>query len=290
MKFAVESISAKQIAPAAVQVEVKLKAEGKDGFAAVHQAAYTIYGDGSIAADNRVDFQGPRFALARIGVRLLLDKKLDRFDYFGRGPMENYADRKRGFDVGLYGGSVKDQQTPYEKPMECGNHEDVRWASLTGADLPGLLAQAEGGLLQASALPYTDEQLTPVEYKIDLPPSTSTVLCLSAKTLGAGSAGCGPRPLSQYIVWPKPTQFSYVLRLLSPGEKPSPQLYRLQTPSRTPVFSAPGTKMSDRSKWKVVSCTSFEEGEGVPENAFDDDPGTFWHSRWSNEPTKNPHE
>jgi beta-galactosidase len=118
----------------------------------------------------------------------------------------------------------------------------------------------------------------------------STVLCLSAKTLGAGSAGCGPRPLSQYIVWPKPTQFSYVLRLLPPGEKPSPQRCRLQTPPRAPVFSRSGVKISDRSKWKVVSCTSFEEGEGDPENAFDDDPGSFWHSRWSGEQTKNPHE
>ena len=49
LKFAVESISAKQIAPAAVQVEAKIKATGKNGFAAIHQSVYTIYGDGSIA-------------------------------------------------------------------------------------------------------------------------------------------------------------------------------------------------------------------------------------------------
>lgn len=290
LKFAAESISAKQIAPAAVQVEVKVKATGKAGFAAVHQARYTVYGDGSLVADNRVDFEGPRVALGRIGVRLSLNPKLDRFDYFGRGPMENYSDRKRGFDVGLYGGSVKDQQTPYEKPMECGNHEDVRWAALTGDGLSGLLARAEGGLLQVSALPYTDEQLTPVEYKIDLPPSNATVLCLSGKTLGVGSAGCGPRPLGMYIVWSKPTQFSYALCLLPPGEKPTPEIGRKPMPPRESAFASSAEQATDRSKWKVVSCTSFEDGEGNPEHAFDGDPESFWHSRWSTEQTKNPHE
>lgn len=290
LKFTAESVSAKQIGPTAVQVDAKVRATGKNGFAAVHQTRYTIYGDGSLAADNQVEFEGPRIALARIGVRMLLDKEFDRFCYFGRGPMENYADRKRGFDVGLYESSVKEQQTPYEKPMECGNHEDVRWAALAAADSLGLFAKAEGGLLQVSALPYTDEQMTPVEYKIDLPPSTVTVLCLSAKTLGAGSAGCGPRPLGQYIVWTKPTQFSYALRLLPPGQKLSPKIGRLQMPPREPAFAPLSQSATDRSKWKVVSCTSFEDGEGNPEHAIDGDPDTFWHSRWSDDPTKNPHE
>jgi beta-galactosidase len=126
---------------------------------------------------------------------------------------------------------VNDQYA-YEKPMERGNHEDIRWAALSGAGLPGLLAQADGDLLQASALPHTDEQMTPIEYKIDLPASQATVLCLSAKTLGVGSNGCGPRPLEQYIVWSQPARFSYVLRLLPVGQKPTPPLGRLPSPAR----------------------------------------------------------
>ena len=43
-----------------------------------------------------------------------------------------YADRKRGSDVGLYTGTVRGNMTPYAKPMENGNHEDVRWAAVTG--------------------------------------------------------------------------------------------------------------------------------------------------------------
>jgi len=47
-------------------------------------------------------------------------------------------------------------------------------------------------LLQVSALPYSDEELMPVEYKIDLPQSNATVWCISHQTLGVGSNGCGP--------------------------------------------------------------------------------------------------
>jgi beta-galactosidase len=230
LKFSVRDLTVAQAGPDAVRVVIDVKADGERGFSASHTAAYTVAGDGSIAVDNEVTFAGPRIVLARLGVRLLLDKRLKQFDFLGRGPMENYADRKRGSDVGLYSVGVGEQYA-YEKPMERANHEDVRWAALTGQRLPGLLAQTDGDFLQVSALPHTDEQMAPVEYKIDLPDSAATVLCLSAKTLGVGSAGCGPRPLDKYIVWSARAKFSYILRLLPVGRKPTPELGRLPPPS-----------------------------------------------------------
>ena len=145
---------------------------------------------------------------------MLLNKQYDQVAYFGRGPMENYCDRKRGFDVGIYQSTVKEQLTPYEKPMECGNHEDVRWAKITSGTGSGLMVQSDSTLLQVSMLPYSDEELEKVEYRIDLPESNSTVFCINYRTLGVGSAGCGPRPLPQYIVLAEPVRFSYILRLL----------------------------------------------------------------------------
>jgi len=64
-----------------------------------------------------------------------------------------------------------------------------------------------------SALPYTDEEMEPVEYKIDLPTSKNTVLIISHKTLGVGTYGCGPIPLEQYRVYGKRTKFNYVISL-----------------------------------------------------------------------------
>jgi len=230
LKYSMVSLRATMAERGAVRVEAVVKAEGKNRFALTHYAAYTIYGDGTIAVDNSVMPQGRRIPLARLGVRMLLDKGLDQFAYFGRGPMENYADRKRGFDMGLYSSSVAKQMTPYAKPMECGNHEDVHWAALTGNGLPTLMAQPDGCVLQVSALPYTDEVMTPIEYTIDLPASSNTVLVLATRTLGVGSAGCGPRPLDNYIVWSEPTTFSYVLRILPPGQKNLPAIGRMAAP------------------------------------------------------------
>lgn len=229
-KWKLVSFAAQQLAPAAVRVSAAVELEGAAGFKLGHTAVYTVYGDGSIAVDNSVNPQGKKIPFARLGVRMLLDPALDQFAYFGRGPMENYADRKRGFDVGLYTSTVRGNMTPYAKPMENGNHEDVRWAAVTGK-AGGLLAQAAaGGVLQAGALPYTDEQMDPVEYTVDLPPSTASVFVIAAKTQGVGSNGCGPRPGDEYIVWSVPATFSYALRLLPAGAK-LPQVGRLQIPN-----------------------------------------------------------
>jgi beta-galactosidase len=350
LAFRTATIRASQAGPATVQVAAVLKAEGKRGFSVTHSALYTVYGDGSIAVDNAVTPEGRRIPLARLGVRLLLNPGLDQFAYLGRGPMENYADRKRGFDLGLYHSSVREQMTPYAKPMECGNHEDVRWAALSGSGLPTLMAQADGGSLQASALPYTDEVMTPIEYTIDLPGSTNTVLILGARTLGVGSNGCGPRPLDPYIVWSEPAAFSYVLRLLPSGQKELPAIGRMAAPqnrikpvvgSRSAggqvslICATPGARIEysadgaawqvyngpfdfaggnlalrataegslpfqgglvldeakgrGHGKWTIVAASSFEPGEGEPIHAIDDDPDTFWHSRWSGEPARPPH-
>jgi beta-galactosidase len=123
-------------------------------------------------------------------MRILLDKKLDWITFFGRGPFENYADRKSAAETGIYSVGVNEQYK-YQKPMERGNHEEVRWAKMSGNGIPSLSITADANLMQFAALPHTDEQMYPVGYKIDLPISNPTVMCISTKTLGVGSASCG---------------------------------------------------------------------------------------------------
>ena len=214
LKWTTQSVAAEQKSSSSVTITIRLLAEGKGNFTVNHNVVYTISGDGSIKSENSFISSNPQQVLARIGVRMFLDKKFDQATYFGRGPMENYADRKRGFDVGIYKSTVKEQLTPYEKPMDCGNHEDVRWAKVTTASGNGLMAQSDSTLLKVSMLPYSDEEMDKVEYRIDLPQSSATVFCISHLTLGVGTAGCGPRPLPQYIVYAAPTSFTYTIRLL----------------------------------------------------------------------------
>jgi beta-galactosidase len=190
-----EDFKVEKIDDYSVKISTAIHAEGRDGFGAYHIATYLISGDGSIKVDNNVQFVGMRINLARIGIQMLLNKDLTHVNYFGRGPQENYADRKSAAEVGIYELEVNNQYE-YEKPMERGNHEDVRWIKFTGNQMPELKITCTN-LMQFSALPHTDEQMVPIAYKIDLPASTSTVFCLSAKTLGVGSASCGPKPLGK---------------------------------------------------------------------------------------------
>ena len=231
LQTTVKELKATQLDDSAVRVDATLLDQGQQGWSATHTAVYTITSDGSIAVKNSFTPAGEKIPLARIGVRLMLNKSLDRFTYLGRGPMENYSDRDRGSDVGLYSSSVQEQLTPYPKPMEAGNHEDTRWAALGGKNLPTLMAVSEGKLMQVSALPLTDEQLDKPAHSVDLPPSTSTVVTLDARTLGVGSNSCGPRPLPQYMVWSEPTDFSYVLRLLPAGAQDYAEAGRTGVPS-----------------------------------------------------------
>lgn len=213
--WVVDDVKSTKLSSGDVVIKVSLAGTGKNNFTVRHKAEYTISGSGVINAVNDIRFSDPKLVLARLGVRMFLSKDFDQFDFLGRGPMENYADRKSGFDIGHYRSSVSEQMTPYEKPMECGNHEDVRWANVTSGNGLGLNVKQVDSSMQVSALPYSDEEMENVEYKIDLPKSNGTVLCISRKTLGVGSNGCGPRPLETCRVYTNPSSFSYQIRLVN---------------------------------------------------------------------------
>jgi beta-galactosidase len=213
LKWTVDNVSYEQKNNDVV-LTAKLQGRGRNGFVVYHNAVYTITGAGTIHVSNNLSFNDSTIALARVGVRMLLKRDFDRFSYYGRGPMENYPDRKAGSDLGIYTGPIRDQLTPYEKPLECGNHEDIRWATLHN-NFASLTVKQTSQPLQVSALPFTDEQLESTEYRIDLPPSTATVLCIDARTLGVGSNSCGPRPLEKYTPRTTKQSFDYTLLLKS---------------------------------------------------------------------------
>lgn len=215
LTWTVRNVSVTQPDPSSVKISAGLTGEGKNGFSVKHDVVYTISGEGVITAQNSVESSNPQQVAGRIGVRMFLGRQFGNVEYFGRGPMENYSDRKRGSDVGLYSNTVAGLMTPYEKPMDAGNHEDVRWVSLTTGEGIGIKAVSDTSLMQFTAIPYSDEEMESTEYRADLPKSDKTVLCLSCKTLGVGSGSCGPRPLPQYIVYCSPVSFTYKIMILN---------------------------------------------------------------------------
>ena len=104
---------------------------------------YTMDADGSLtvltsykAGTNQLP-EMPRF-----GMIFSLNKELDNFDYYGRGPWENYADRNTASFEGIYNSKVADQYVPYTRPQENGYKTDVRWLTLTNNSGNGI--QIEG--------------------------------------------------------------------------------------------------------------------------------------------------
>jgi len=101
---------------------------------------YTINSKGEIKADVAFDFEGKgKFSeIPRIGSNFQMPVEFDQVTYYGRGPHENYWDRKTSAFVGIYSGSVADLAFDYIRPQENGNRSDLRWATLTNTKGVGL--------------------------------------------------------------------------------------------------------------------------------------------------------
>jgi beta-galactosidase len=180
-----------------------------------HQHSYTISPEGRIRADNIFTIDKAIPDLPRLGVVLTLKPGFERLKWFGRGPFENYSDRKRAALVDLYESTVTDQYVPYIMPQEHGNHTDVRWLSLRHQSA-GLLVEAAGPL-EFSASHYTAQDIDSAYHTYDLKPRAEVVLNLDYRQRGLGTESCGPGPLEQYKIKPGRYAWSYSLQPLQAG-------------------------------------------------------------------------
>lgn len=94
----------------------------------------------------------------RFGMQMPMPRSFDRVEYYGRGPVENYSDRKGCANIGLYRQSVDEQFYSYIRPQENGTKSDIRWWKMLNAAGNGIEVVAEAPF-SASALHYTIESL-----------------------------------------------------------------------------------------------------------------------------------
>ena len=149
--------------------------------------------------------------LPRVGVQMVLRPGLENYTWYGRGPWENYPDRKTGSPVGLYAATVTGQYVPYVKPQETGNHQDVKWLALTDQWGGGLIVVGDKPL-SATALHYSISDLATANHINELNPRKETYLSLDAKMLGLGNASCGPGVIDAYCLRPGPVEFGFSIR------------------------------------------------------------------------------
>ncbi|MBK9567087.1 MAG: DUF4981 domain-containing protein [Saprospiraceae bacterium] len=129
---------------------------------AAHEQIFTVYGDGSIQVQNNFrSFKGKYALLLRSGNDVVLNKNYSNISWYGRGPGENYWDRKTNTFIGQYRQHIDEQYYGYARPQESGNHTEVRWVTFNNAKGRKIHFSFADTLLSFSALPYSLDDLDP---------------------------------------------------------------------------------------------------------------------------------
>ncbi|MBQ4635372.1 MAG: discoidin domain-containing protein [Akkermansia sp.] len=185
------------------------------------QMIYTILPNGYISVAAGIIPSEANIVLPRLGYQLNLPERFNKVKWYGRGPGENYPDRKAGAPMGIYTAEVNNMLERYPLPMEQGNRMDTQWVAVTDANGVGLMvASVEGDNFNFSALPCTPQALFDAPHPEEIERAGQTVLCMDAFTLGLGGAACGPRPIDRDIPLTAPTTFIFSLRPLLSADKP----------------------------------------------------------------------
>ena len=177
-----------------------------------HRQTCTVRPDGSILMECL--FRCPRSlpSLPRLGITLTLPEEYEQFQWFGRGPHENYSDRKASAAVALYTSTVSEQYVPYVMPQEHGNRTGIRWLALTNPAGSGLRLDARDRLLECSASHFTANDLFQAHHTCELTPRPEIILNVDVAQRGLGTASCGPNTRPAYTVEPGVHRFSCLWR------------------------------------------------------------------------------
>ena len=178
---------------------------------------YRLYGNGEIDVDASFTTNDD-FNLPRLSLQAFFNPSLEQLEWYGRGPIENYRDRKNAAYFGKYQSAVNDMKESYARSQTMGGRCDTRWLTLTNKAGKGIKITA-ADTFDFSALHYTDKDLFEIKYGHALPDiyRAEVVLNLDCIQRGLGNASCGPGPRPAYEIQ-KNTVYKYAFRM-SPFSK-----------------------------------------------------------------------
>lgn len=189
-----------------------------------YKLKYTIYSDGSVAFHTSWKAEMKLPEMPRFGMLFTLPDTYNNMNWYGRGPWENYSDRKTSAFIGKYHSTVEEQYSNYVRPQEMGNKTDVRWMILSDKSGNGLRIE---GLqpLSVSALYNRPEDfdagLTKKQMHMsDVPPSFSyqvkpmheIILSVDLKQRGVGGDNSwGKQPHDEYRLMEDHYEYGFII-------------------------------------------------------------------------------
>ena len=198
---------------------IKVKAEYRlKKIEAELKLVYTLYNNGSLKVQQVLKAKGKGPDLFRFGMQVQVPASMEYITFYGRGPIENYSDRKSAADLGIYQQTVTEQFYPYIRPQENGNKCDVRWWKLVEKGGRGLLLRGEEPL-SVSALHYSIDQLDDGDVKDNnrhselIVPANLTNWCIDKAQIGLGCINSwGSTALPEYLLPFSDYEFTFLLQ------------------------------------------------------------------------------
>ncbi|MBS1565010.1 MAG: DUF4981 domain-containing protein, partial [Bacteroidetes bacterium] len=152
--------------------------------------------------------------LPKVGMQCGIKRAYDQISWYGRGPLENYVDRRSGFEAAIYRLPLADFMEPYVVPQENGNHTDVRWMYLHAGAGQGLLVVADS-LLSMSAWPWTEANIVAARHTNKLKDAGYITLNIDLAQMGVGGNDSWSevaQPLPQYQLPARPYHYGFYLQ------------------------------------------------------------------------------
>ena len=171
---------------------------------------WTFLADGTIELEQEIIPHGPMpDMLQKIGLQFQLPKQFSNVEWYGRGPFENYPDRKTGAKISHYESNSDEMYVPYIFPQEYGNRCDVRWLKVQNKDGKGLLISGNE-FLNFSLHKYTTDNLDRAVYTYQLKEAPNTILNVDYEVTGVGETAT--RQLQRYRVLPKAGNYKLTIK------------------------------------------------------------------------------
>jgi beta-galactosidase len=179
-KRKVENVEIKRLSSQIIQITVSLSMPNSNSN---YVSIYTIKGNKEIIFENIFT---PSKDMIRFGMQMAIPKEFNKIRWYGRGPHENYWDRKLGAAIGIYSHTIDEFTHNYARPQENANRCDVRWIEFTNKEGIGILVTGMP-LLNVSAWPYSMDDLENSGHINELPHRDTITINLDYQQKGVGS-------------------------------------------------------------------------------------------------------